>query len=364
MQFSLRLARAAGIALLCGLDLALASAQEPTAEQRRREALERFRLLRGIPGLSFAIGDGGAFVQGEGLGLVDLENEVPARAESVYRLASVSKAVTGVLALRLVERGALDLDAEVQRYVPSFPVKPEGAIRVRHLLCHQSGIRHYRGFEMLRNTPSASLESALAIFASDALLSAPGAAHHYTTYGYTLLGCALERASEREFAALLAEELAVPLGLSSLRVDSGVELIRHRAQGYVRSADGSYRLSASVDTSYKIPGGGLVSSAPDAARLLLALGRGEVLKAATRELLFTPQPLADGKPTSYALGWRVHVDAEGRREVWHTGAQQRVSTILYGVPSEGFAAAIFCNLEGVKGLLELARELRTLSRSR
>ncbi len=351
---------AAIAAIVGGLVPARASAQELAPEARRRELIERFRVERHIPGLSFAVGVGGALAQADGLGLVDLENEVPARAESVYRLASVSKAITGVLALRLVERGLLELDAEVQRYVPSFPVKKEGAILVRHLLCHQSGIRHYRGFEMLRNVPTRSLESGLEIFAADPLLAAPGTAHHYTTYGYTLLGCALERASERAFAALLEAELASPLALRTLRVDSAVELIRHRAQGYERAEDGSYRNSVPVDTSYKIPGGGLVSSAPDAARLLLALSRGEVLKDATRELLFTPQPLADGKPTSYALGWRVHVGAAGRREVWHTGAQQRVSTILYGVPEEGFAVAIFCNLEGVKGLLEVARELRKL----
>jgi CubicO group peptidase (beta-lactamase class C family) len=210
---------------------------------------------------------------------------------------------------------------------------------------------------MLRNAHSASLERALAIFAEDPLLSAPGAAYHYTTYGYTLLGRALESASGESFAQLLERELARPLELATLRVDSNVELIRHRAQGYVRDARGTYRNSVPVDTSYKVPGGGLVASAPDAARLLLALGRGEVLGAEAREALFAPQALADGTPTSYALGWRVAGADARTREVWHTGAQQRVSTILYGRPGQGLVAAVFCNLEGVKGLLELAREL-------
>jgi serine beta-lactamase-like protein LACTB len=332
-------------------------AQSAPREERLRAALDRFRAEHHVPGLSAAVAVGGELVFAGGSGLADLENEVPARAETVYRLASISKAVTGVLALRLVERGELELEAEVQRYVPSFPVKPEGAIRVRHLLCHQSGIRHYRGAEMLRNTHSASLERALAIFEQDPLVAPPGTAFHYTTYGYTLLGCALERASGVAFGELLERELARPLGLATLRVDSNVELIRHRAQGYVRDARGAYRNSVPVDTSYKIPGGGLVASAPDAARLLVALGRGEVLGDAAREALCAPQALADGAPTGYALGWRVAGSEARTRELWHTGAQQRVSTILYGRPGQGLAVAVFCNLEGVKGLLELARDL-------
>lgn len=355
------------VRLVFGLLVCVGASAELVAQNTKRDAalrkrIEAFRTEQSIPGLSVAITWQGQMVLADGFGLADLENEVPARAETVYRLASISKAVTGVLAMKLVEQGVLDLDAEVQRYVPKFPVHEEGVLRVRHLLTHQGGIRHYRGAEILRHEPSRSLDAALAIFSADPLLCAPGTEYHYTTYGFTLLGCAMEHAAGVSFATLLKRELAEPLKLSTLRVDSNAAVIRHRAQGYVRDAKGDYANSALVDTSYKIPGGGLIASAPDAARLLVALGTDQVLGKKALETMFTPVPLADGKATGYALGWRVTQSDTKAREVWHTGAQQRVSTLLYGVPEEGLAVAIFCNLEGVKNLVALGRQLASMLR--
>src|SRR5439155_19056924 len=138
-----------------------------------------------IPGLSAAIAASGKIAWGGGFGMSDLENFVPAKASTVYRLGSISKPITAVAAMQLVERGKLDLDAAIQIYVPSFPKKP-WPITVRQLLGHLSGIRHYRGNEIESTRHYASLVEGLAIFKDDPLLFEPGTKYSYTTYGYSL----------------------------------------------------------------------------------------------------------------------------------------------------------------------------------
>src|SRR5438874_755000 len=94
-----------------------------------------------IPGLTigFIKGD---YVWVKGFGFADVESRVPAKADSAYRLASVQKSMTAVAILQLVEQGKINLDAEIQTYVPYFP-KKKYPITVRQLLGHLGGIPHY-----------------------------------------------------------------------------------------------------------------------------------------------------------------------------------------------------------------------------
>jgi CubicO group peptidase (beta-lactamase class C family) len=114
-----------------------------------------------VPGLSVAIVQQGRVVMTQGYGLADIENKVPATADTVYRIASLSKSVTATAAMKLVEMGKIDLDAPVQKYCPAFPQKP-WPTTTRELLTHQSGIRDYRNDEETVNTRHyASINEAL-----------------------------------------------------------------------------------------------------------------------------------------------------------------------------------------------------------
>ncbi|MCP5112202.1 MAG: beta-lactamase family protein, partial [bacterium] len=95
-----------------------------------------------IPGLSVAVAIDGEFRWSRGFGLSDVENNVPATADTMFRLASISKPITAVAVMQLAEQGKLDLDAPIRQYVPSFPAKP-WPITARQLLGHLGGIRHY-----------------------------------------------------------------------------------------------------------------------------------------------------------------------------------------------------------------------------
>ncbi len=316
------------------------------AQVERIEKIVSTEMSRlGIPGLSLAIAVDGRIRYANGFGLADVENSVPATAGTVYRLASISKPITATAVMQLVERGRVDLDSPVWKYVPAFPVKP-WPVTVRQLLCHQSGVRHYRGNEISSTRHYVDLMEPLKIFKDDALLFEPGTRTSYTTYGYNLLGAVVEAASGMKFADYLEANIFRPAGCDRLRVDDHFEIIPGRAQGYSRDAGGRLRNSGLADTSNKIPGGGLCGTPVDLVRFALAVHGGVLLKPDTLEMALTRQKLRDGTRTGYGLGWSIG-EFEGRKTVSHGGAQQRVRTMLFAIPERRFVLAWMCNLEGV-----------------
>jgi CubicO group peptidase (beta-lactamase class C family) len=312
---------------------------------------------QGIPGLSIAIGQGGQVRFAAGYGLADLENSVPAKAATVYRLASVSKPMTAVVVLQLSERGVIDLDAPIQKYVPSFPEKP-WPVTARLLLGHLGGVRHYHDDEPANTRPYSSAIEGLALFKDDPLVAEPGTRFVYSTYGYNLLGAAVEGATGKPFIEALREGVLGPAGMVSTRVDEVAALIPNRAQGYVRVPSGELRNSPLADVSSKVPGGGLCATAADVTRFGLALGGVPLLNKEGLAQMLTSMRTREGRLTSYGLG--LNVSGPGRRrEAWHTGGQERVSTVLYVQPDPGIAVALLGNLQHAS-LTDLARRLADL----
>lgn len=324
------------------------------AVARIEQAVQQEMAAQKIPGLSVAVVKENQLRWSAGFGLADLENQVPARAQTVYRLASISKPITAVAVMQLVEQGKLDLDAPIQKYVPSFPEKP-WPVTARQLLGHLGGIRHYRGDEVHSTRPYPTLTEGLAIFKDDPLLHAPGTKYAYTSYGFNLLGCAVEAASGKPFMAYLQNYLFKPAGMDRMREDSVAAIIPHRAQGYRKTEHGELLNSRLADTSYKIPGGGLCSPVEDLARFAAALNTGKLLRRETVERMWVPQKTTDGQETTYGFGWNIS-RKNGMRCIAHNGAQQRVATRLVLLPEQGCAVAIMTNLEGAK-LTDLSAQI-------
>ena len=314
---------------------------------------------QGIPGLSVALGDIGELRFAAGYGLADVENEVAASPQTAYRLASVSKPMTAVAALQLAEKGLLDLDAPIGRHCEAFPQKA-WTLTARQLLCHQGGVRGYRPNEPPQTRRYESVTAGLEVFKDDPLAYEPGTATVYTTYGYCLLGCAIEGASGRPFAEVLRDEVFAKAGMTATRPDDLRTLVPHRAAGYYRTPTGELVNSNLADTSYKVPGGGLCGTAPDVARFGLALLSGRLVGRSSLQLMLTGQPTRYGRPTGFGLGLAVG-RRRGQREAWHVGGQERVSTILYLRPDSSLAIALLANLEKAQTpLLDLARRLADL----
>jgi CubicO group peptidase (beta-lactamase class C family) len=304
---------------------------------------EQMMKLQQMPGLSMAVVSGD-FRWAGGFGLADLENGVPATAESSYRMASVTKPMTAIAILRLADEGKLDLDAEVQTYVPYFPRKAY-PITIRQLLAHQGGISHYKDYmkEGRLKEPKTTRE-AIALFADFDLVAEPGTKYSYTSYGFNLLGAVVEEVSRQPYGVYLTDNVWKPLGMTSTRMDDPRDLIPHRVDGYTLGEDGRLRRSEYVDISSRFGGGGSRSTVGDMIRLFEGLGEGKVLKAGTREQAWSMQPTRDQRYTRYGLGFGLY-SRNGRAVVAHGGSQQETRTSLMYIPAAHFAVALASNFE-------------------
>jgi serine beta-lactamase-like protein LACTB, mitochondrial len=309
---------------------------------------------KNVPGLSVAVVLERRLAWSRGYGFADLENCVPFRATTVNRLASVSKPITAVAAMQLSERGRLDLDAPIQRYCPAFPKKPE-PITTRQLIGHLSGIRHYASGENFNSTRHyESVTESLEAFAADPLLQEPGTKYTYSTYGYVVLGCVIEGASGVKYADYVRENIAKPAGMEQTRPDDVDAIIAGRARPYAKLPDGEPRNADLADTSNKVPGGGMVSTAEDLARFAIALETNKLLQPATFAQMLVPLKTRDGVESPY-FGWTI-AERSAEKVLTHSGSQQGTNTYLLMVPSRGFALALLTNTEDA-GLRSLARQL-------
>ena len=321
------------------------------------EAVNAFMQKQHVPGLSLAIVTNHEISYEHGYGLADIENNVPATPETVYRLASISKLLTAVAAMQLVEQSKLDLNAPIQTYVPDFPEK-QAAITCQHLLTHQSGIRHYKGDENRSAVTYAHVKDSFGVFKDDPLLFNPGEQVSYTTYGFNLLGAAIEGASGENYVKFVTDNICQPAGMTTMRPDSVAKIIPHRAAGY-RSSGPVLVNDYAVDVSNKIPGGGWCSTAGDLARFAIVWEQGRLVKPETLEKMWTPQKTSNGKTTDRGLGCALLMIGDDLR-VSHSGGQPKVSTYLTLSPNSKSAVAIMCNLSG-ENLKPLADKLKKLA---
>lgn len=353
-----RAGRAAACLLTCGLASA-ASAQGPEAEALR--VMQEVAATDSVPSLSVAVARGGSLVFARALGLADLEHEVAATDATVYPIGSVTKTLTAVAALQLAEGGRLDLDRPVQQYCPAFPRGP-ALMTVRQLLAHTAGVRHYdyRRFDedFLNTRRFASIDDALSKFAADPLVGEPGEQFHYSSWGYVLVGCAIEGASGESYAAYLTANVIQPADMAQTQLDVVAEIVASRARGYARTDDGALVNAGLFDASDRYPAGGLLSTPADLARFASALLRGELLGADGRRQLWSSATLSTGEPTGYGLGWDL---ADDGTAVYHGGTAFDATTFLYVRPDEDIVVAIAVNLAlWPRDRLELAQRLADL----
>ncbi len=345
--------------LLCAFfaDAVTLSAQNGEFPSEKRVAIEKavsnFMAVNSVPGISFAVVQNGELVWSEGFGMADLENFVPASPATLYRLGSISKTITATAILQLSERGRLDLDAEVQKYCPAFP-KKEWPITTHELLGHLAGVRHYNpnGEGDIPDDSAkhfASMEESLKIFAADPLVAKPGTKFHYSTYGYTVLGCVLEGASGEKYVDYVKENIFEPAGMEETRDDNFFAIVPHRTRWYHKDSSGVVQNAGVLDSSYKIPGGGLISSADDMARFETAMLANKLVKPETREMMWTPQKPADGSKDDYGLGWGT-LKKYGLNLVGHDGSQQGTSTSIILAPEKRAGVVVLANLDDVDAM--------------
>src|SRR5215207_1069281 len=307
------------------------------AEVRRQMELDR------TTGLTVGfVKDGVSWVKG--FGHADLENKTPMKAESAYRLASVTKPMTAIAVLQLAEQGKLNLDAEVQTYVPYFP-KKKWPVTVRQLLGHLGGIPHYVNpeAELHIKTRKTTRES-IALFENYDLVAEPGTRYSYSSYGYNLLGAVVEAASGQSYGDYMRDHVWRPLGMTDTRMDDPLEIIPNRVRGY-QLADGKVANSEFIDISSRFAAGGTRSTVPDLLKFAEGVMRGKLLSKSSSDLMFDSMQTREGRLTNYGAGWGTS-SSGGRFMVTHSGGQNETRTLLVIFPAKNFALAGAVNFEG------------------
>ncbi len=325
----------------------LSGAVEPQSSYS--EAIKEFEkfveeqmALDKAPGLSVGFKKGD-FIWTKGFGFSDLENKVPAKPENSYRLASITKTITAIAVLQLVEAGKIDLDAEVQTYVPYFP-KKKWPVTVRLLLGHIGGISHYKNYDVEGHIKvHKNTKEALAIFQDFDLVVEPGTKYNYSSYGFNLLGAVIEEASGQSYGAYIKKHIFDPLGMENSRMDDPEDLISNRVSGY-RLIKSEVKNSEFVDVSSRFAGGGTRSTVVDLLRYTKGIIEGKLLKRQTWKLVFTSMATREGRFTGYGMGWGVQ-PWRGHFRVSHGGSQPETRTHLLIFPEENFSIAVASNLE-------------------
>ncbi|HUR82802.1 MAG TPA: serine hydrolase domain-containing protein, partial [Thermoanaerobaculia bacterium] len=301
-----------------------------------------------IPGLTigFVKDD---YVWVKAFGVADLENGTPMTEVGAYRFASVQKSMTAAAVLQLVEQKKIDLNAEIQTYVPYFPRKPY-PITIRQLLGHLGGIPHYvdRAKEQ-HFKEHKTVRETIAIFENFPLVAEPGTKWVYSTYGYDLLGAAIENVSKQSYGDYMRDHVWRPAGMTATMMDDALLIIPHRVRGY-QLVDGEVRNSEFVDISSRFAGGGTRGTVPDLLRFMKALNDGKLISEKSLAVMYMPMKTRSGERTGfpgtegYAMGWNVTKQKLGLVYM-NDGGQQETRTFIINVPSRHFAIAFAMNLE-------------------
>ena len=312
----------------------------------------------GVPGMGGAVWRDGRVVWTGCAGWRDVDARLPVQRDTVFRLASVSKVIAATAAAKLIEDGRIDPDAPVGEALPWLPPawsKPT----VRQLAAHVSGAPHYAGNDIaeLGRVRYPSARDAVGIFSDRALLSPPGTAYTYSSWGYTLLGAVIEAAAGEHFLEYLRRHVTAGLAIGA----DGDGSVGPQSQLY-DIQHGTTRRVPRTDMSYTWPGGGLAAT-PEA---LVSFG-GRVLQhrmvsAARWEAMQQPMRLADGMPVrerdyEVGFGWRLGRDADGERIAHHAGVTSGARSVLVLWPGQGVAAGVLSNASWVSSIESTAHLL-------
>lgn len=320
---------------------------EPVAESLTRFIVHEMDDKR-LPALSIALVVDSEIVWAAGFGLARPQDSVPATAQTIYRVGSVSKLFTDIALMRLVQRGALDLDAPVGRYLPEFhPRNPfRTTVTLRQLMTHHAGLVREPPVGSYFDSTAPPLSAIVASLDATTLVYPPGTRYKYSNAALQVVGTVLERASGEPFPTFLHHEVLEPLGMThSAFFDPVPEVASQLAAATMWAADG--RRFVAPTFRRNAPSGALYTSVVDLGRFLTALfaDSNPVIARAALERMWVPQFVPATATRGNGLGFFVS-RFQGHRRVGHDGAIYGFATTLAALPDDRLGVVVVTTLDG------------------
>lgn len=325
-----------------------AAAKWGAAVEQGRQLARAAMTQQNLPGLSVAVGAGGEIVWAEGLGFADLDKRTSVTPQTRFRVGEVSKALTSIAVGQLVEKNRLNLDTDVQKYVPDYPEK-QWPVTLRQLMGQMAGTSDDQGDEAWLDPCPRTLDG-LKLFADQPLRFEPGTKYSPSSHGWILVSAAVEAAANEPFFTYMRTQVFEPLRMASTRPDAFGESILDRATFYFPRFAGDTRYGPESvrdgDHSCYAGASAFLSTPSDLVRF--GLGVSAKLLPSTLELLQTPQSLTSGERTEYGLGWElgtVQLAGKPSRMPGHGSKADFIGGTAYlmTLPERGIVVAVTTN---------------------
>jgi len=305
--------------------------------------LKRYAESYDPPALVVGLSQNGKTYWRGAYGYANVELQATATPKSVFRFASISKFITAVAIMQLVERGRIGLDDDVRKHLPGIP-KKRYTFTIRQILNHTSGLRTYRGNEFNSTREFNSTNDVIQYLAQDTLVYQPGTQTIYSTLSYAYLAAIIESVTKTSYERYITENIFKPAGMETAAPEFRKRIVKNRADGYTRNTSRELENAPLADLSIKFPGGGIIGTIDDLLNFGKALLEGKLIKKQTLELMTRPTFLYNGKQLNYGLGVSIQTDSSGRFFFGHNGSGTGFLSSVLLYPGDNVVAAYLTNI--------------------
>jgi CubicO group peptidase (beta-lactamase class C family) len=296
---------------------------------------------RRIPGVALTIIQNGQAIKTAAYGLANLELNVPVKPGTVFEIGSVTKQFTAAGILLLAQEGKLSVEDRISQHLKNVP-EAWTNVTIRHLLTHTSGIKSYTGLDGFQLTKHLTQPQFIEAIGRQPLEFQPGEKWKYSNTGFSLLGYILENVSEQNYWDFMSQRVFQPLGMNATTNRLPSLIIPNRASGYEQT--NHVLINRDYDLTEVFSAGAIASTVGDLAKWNAALEGEMILKAASKEQMWTVAKLNDGKVTKYGFGWFLDA-VDGHKNIGHGGSTSGFSATIQRFPDDKLAIIILTNTD-------------------
>ncbi len=305
------------------------------------KAYHHFNMFDG----SVLVASNGKVIYKSAFGLANREWNIPNATDTKFMIGSVSKPFTAVLMLIQVQKGLIDLDSSLSKYLPEFLGKPSGKVTIKQLLSHTAGIPNYdiiKDFFPRISRQNFTRDEYIKIFIDSALIFEPGTKHYYSSWGYFTLGYIMEKVTGKSYAQLMQEDIFNKIGMNNSGSYFHTQIVNKRATGYDYSF-GGYTSADFRDQSNTMGTGDIYSTVEDIFKFQTALSNNTLLNPKLTAAMFAPGM----RPAQYGFGWFnkmfKYSPTDSVASNFHLGMTEGFLSFMLRIPSSNSMIVILCN---------------------